>query len=392
MSVVTPPSRAEHVALAAVFFANGAGFASWVSRIPAVREALALSEGQLGTVLLALGAGALISFPLAGRGIALLGARGLTLATGFLYCFLLPHPVLASSLGLLAMSLMLLGMANGAMDVAMNALAVEVEARQQRPIMSGLHGMWSAGGLAGATLGGGMAHLGVSPKLHLMGVAVLLAVTVFVARRWLPATPPKPPEPGPRFARPEAGMVGLGIIVFCAFLIEGAMADWSAVYLHDSLGTTAALAALGYAAFAFAMTGMRFAGDHLIAKWRASSLLRGVNASAAVLLAIALWTQHTTLLFVAFVVTGVGVATIAPLVFGAAARRSRRGPGHGIAAMATLGYGGFLLGPPVIGWLAQVTDLRTGLLVLVALAAAIAMLTHHLDESQPVASGEPATV
>jgi len=390
MSTPTPASRAEHVAMAAVFFANGAGFASWVSRIPAVRDALTLSEGQLGMALLAMGGGALLSFQLAGRGIGQLGARTLTLATGFIYCFLLPQPVLVGSLPALAFTLFLFGAANGAMDVAMNALAVEVEARRGKPIMSGLHGLWSAGGLCGATLGGTMAHHGIAPGVHLGAVAVVLALILLGARRWLPATPPKPAEPGPHFAMPEPGMLGLGAIVFCAFLIEGGMADWSAVYVKDGLGRTAALGAFGYAAFAFAMMGLRLAGDRLTTLWRASTLLRIGNAVAALVLAAALWTQHTGWTMVAFVSVGLGVATVAPLVFGAAARRSKRGAGHGIAAMATLGYGGFLLGPPLIGWLAQLTSLRFALLVLAGLAAVIATLAQHLDEPAPSLQAHPA--
>lgn len=379
----SPARRAEHWATAVVFFINGFGFASWVSRIPAVRDTLQLSEGQLGMALLAMGVGALCSFQLAGRGLGYMSARTLTLATGFFYCYALPHPVMVGSLPVLALTLFLVGAASGAMDVAMNALAVEVEARQQKPIMSGLHGLWSAGGLCGASLGGLMAQHGVTPQAHIIGVAVALAAALLVARQWLPELPAKPPEESPRFALPEREMLGLGAIVCCAFLIEGAMADWSAIYLKDTLGTTAAKAALGYAAFSFAMMGLRLAGDHLVARWRAAHLLRAGNAAAAVVLALAIATQHPVLTMVAFVLVGLGVAVVAPLVFGAAARRSRHSPGHGIAAMATLGYGGFLLGPPVIGWVAHMTSLRSALLLLALLAAAIALLSRHLDEPVP---------
>ena len=379
----SPVRRAEHWACAAVFFVNGFGFASWVSRIPAVRDALLLTESQLGMALLAMGVGALCSFQLAGRGLGYLSARTLTLATGFLYCYALPQPVMVGSLPVLALTLFLLGATSGAMDVAMNALAVEVEARQGKPIMSGLHGLWSAGGLCGASLGGLMAQHGVSPSTHIIGVACGLAVALLVARQWLPDLPAKPAEAGPRFAFPEPAMLGLGAIVCCAFLIEGAMADWSAVYLKDTLGTTAAKAALGYAAFSFAMMGLRLAGDQIVARWRAANLLRLANAAAAAMMAVAIATQHTVLTLIAFVLVGLGVAVVAPLVFGAAARRSQHSAGHGIAAMATLGYGGFLMGPPAIGWLAHLTSLRMALLLVALLATAIALLSRHLDEPVP---------
>lgn len=379
------PATAARLAIAVIFFVNGAGFASWVSRIPAVRQALELSDGQLGTALFAIGAGALVAFPLAGRGCAVVGARALTMATTFIFCFALPHPALMGVLSSFAVTLFLLGAASGAMDVAMNALAVEVEARVGKPIMSSLHGMWSAGGLVGAGVGALMARLDVSPAAHLAGTAVALALAAAAVMRWLPRSEPRPqPKGEPRFARPEAAMAGLGGIVFCAFLIEGAMADWSAVFLHDSLGTTAAVAAVGYAVFSLTMMSMRFAGDALVARWGPVSLLRITNALAALALGLALWSAHAGITMVAFALIGLGVATVAPLVFGTAARRASRRPGHsagqGIAAMATVGYGGFLLGPPFIGWLAEATSLRTALVLLAVLAGVIATLTHHLRE------------
>jgi MFS family permease len=384
----TPISKSKaRAATAAIFFLNGFGFATWVSRIPAVRQALNLSEGALGTALLATAVGALVAFPLTGRGSAISGARALTIATGLAYCVVLPGPTFAVSLPSLALLLFLFGAANGAMDVSMNAVAVEVETFVGKPIMSSFHGMWSIGGLAGAGVGALFAKQDVSPQLHLLVVASILAVAILIAKRWLPPSQPHAsPESVAHFARPESAMLGLSGIIFCAFLIEGAMADWSAVLLHDSLHTTAASAALGYAAFSLAMTSMRFAGDRLVIQWGAVRLLRSTNVVAALALAAALWIQHVGLTMLAFALVGFGMATVAPLVFGAAARRARHGAGHGIAAMATAGYGGFLVGPPLVGWLAQASSLRVALSVLAILALAIAALAYHLREPVPEGS------
>lgn len=383
MTTPIPKSKAR-AAIAGIFFLNGFGFATWVSRIPAVRQALNLTEGALGTALLATAIGALVAFPLAGRGSATRGARTVTIATGLAYCMVLPGPTFAGGFLTLALLLLLFGAANGAMDVAMNALAVEVETFVGKPIMSSLHGMWSVGGLAGAGVGALFAKQNVSPQLHLLVVASILAVAVVIAKRWLPPSQPHAsPESVAHFAWPESAMLGLSGIIFCAFLIEGAMADWSAVLLHDSLHATAASAALGYAAFSLAMTSMRFAGDRLIVQWGAVRLLRSTNVVAAFALAAALWIQHVGLTMLAFALIGFGMATVAPLVFGAAARLSRHGAGHGIAAMATVGYGGFLVGPPLIGWVAQASSLRVALSVLAMLALAITALAHHLREPVP---------
>jgi MFS family permease len=383
MSTSISKSKAR-AATAAIFFLNGFGFASWVSRIPAVRQALNLTDGALGTALLATGVGALVAFPLAGRGSVISGASALTIATGLAYCVVLPGPPFAWSLPTLALLLFIFGAVNGAMDVSMNALAVEVETFVGKPIMSSFHGMWSIGGLTGAGVGALFARQDISPQLHLLVVAPIMAAAILAARQWLPPSQPHAsPESVAHFARPESAMLGLGGIIFCAFLIEGAMADWSAVLLHDSLHTTAANAALGYAAFSLAMTSMRFAGDRLVIHWGAVPLLRCTNVVAAFVFAAALWVQHVGLTMVAFALIGFGMATVAPLVFGAAARRARHGAGHGIAAMATVGYAGFLIGPPLLGWLAQASSLRAALSVLAVLALAITALAHHLREPVP---------
>jgi MFS family permease len=383
MTSPTPSPRAARIAISALFFFNGMGFASWVTRIPAVRHALGLNEGQLGMALFALAAGALLSFPLAGRACTRFGARRATLATALLYCLLLPLPVFATSLPLLVAALALLGMANGSMDVTMNAHAVEVEAFVGRPIMSSLHGMWSIGGVVGATAGGLLVGQGLSQQAHLALVAALLLVGVLIARRHLPPSTVHDEVAGPKFALPSAAMLGLGCLIFRAFLIEGALADWSAVYFQDSLRTSPAMAALGYGAFAFAMTVMRFLGDRTAAAWGAAPLLRWSNGAAAIALAAALGWPQVGLTALAFVITGVGIATVAPLVFGAAARRSSTGAGQGIAAMAAMGYSGFLVGPAFIGFVAQATSLRLALGLLAALAALMSALAYHLR-------GEPA--
>lgn len=395
-----PPSPARlRWAISLVFFCNGAGFASWVSRIPAVRESLALSEGELGTALLAMAAGALLSFPLAGRAIGQFGARQVTWAAAALFFVMLPQPMWVGLFASLLIVLFVLGAGNGAMDVAMNAVAVEVEAAFGKPIMSSLHGLWSVGGLAGAALGGAAAHAGLSPGLHLSLAAVLLGGTAWLALRMLPRATPAaaapapgagaagpaaaaPPSPGRWSALPARPLLGLGAVVFCSFLIEGAMADWSAVLLKDRLGATAAVAALGYAAFSLTMTAMRLGGDRVAARWGAVPLLRVFNLAAAAGMAVALGTAHTGGTLAAFALCGLGVALIVPTVFRAAARFDGARPGSGIATMAAFGYSGFLLGPPLIGWLAQLTDLRVALAVVPLLAVLIVLLLPMLSAGE----------
>lgn len=372
--------RAAYLAIATVFFINGFGFATWVSRIPAVRDALMLSEGQLGTALFAIAAGALVAFPLTGRAIGRVGARNATFVASIAYCLSVAGPPLAQGLLSLVFALFFFGVASGAMDVGMNALAVEIEQRSGKQIMSSIHGMWSAGGFAGAVVGSFFAKQGIGVSMHLFSIAAALLLALLFARRWLPRSAVVAAESSSHFVRPEAAMLGLGVIVFCSFLIEGAMADWSAVLLRDSFDASDATAALGYAAFSLAMMVMRFIGDRVVTPMNATAFVRTINLIAAAAFGLALWLQLTPALLIALILMGIAVATLAPLVFRAAGNRARANAGNAIAAMATLGYGGFLVGPPVVGWVAQVSSLPIALTVVVVLGVTIAVMAGHLSE------------
>ncbi len=385
--------------VALVFFVNGAAFASWVSRIPALRAGLALSDGALGSVLFAMSCGVLLSFPLAGKGAQLLGARQLALLAGAVLLLMLPVPFLIGILPSLVLVMLEVGAALGSMQVAMNVLAVDVQARVPRPIMSSLHGAWSAGGLAGAGAGSLAAHAGVRPLLHLAGVAVLLAGVLLLAlvlllRARLPARssalPVRPSMSfGQRGRRVDRVLLGLGVICFCAFLTEGALADWSAVWLHDAASASESRAALGYAVFAGAMTTMRLVGDRVLEAFGSVRVLRLLTALGALALAGALLLARVDGAMIAFVLLGLGMATVVPTAFAAAGRRADALAGgatgeasaaRAVALLSGFGYSGLLLGPPLIGWLAQSSTLTWALGLLVLLVAAIVALVPLLGE------------
>jgi MFS family permease len=395
-----------------VFFVNGAAFASWVSRIPALRESMALSDGALGSVLFAMSCGVLLSFPLAGKGAQLIGARQLALLAGVVLLMLLPMPFLIGIVPSLVLVMLEVGAALGTMQVAMNVLAVDVQARVPRPIMSSLHGAWSAGGLVGAALGSLAAHAGLPPLLHLVAVAVALAGVLLLAlmlllRARLPArstTLPAATQPSMGFARRgpriDRVLLGLGTICFCAFLTEGALADWSAVWLHDKAHASQSLAALGYAVFAGAMTTMRMVGDRLLEAFGSVRLLRLFTALGAVALAGALLLARVDTAMIAFVLLGLGMATVVPTAFAAAGRRAdalsdgiagEASAAHAVALLSGFGYSGLLIGPPLIGWLAQASSLTWALGVLVLLVAAVVALVPLLGEraAQPDAGRLP---
>jgi MFS family permease len=382
---------AARLAVLGIFFLNGLALASWVVRIPAVQEKLDLSEGFLGLALLGAAVGALAAMPATGWLVARLGSRPVVGVTALLLSVSLILPALASDLALLVVSLVMLGASNGALDVSMNSQAVAVEKRYGRPIMSSFHAAFSLGGLAGAAVGGVVASLGVGVLAHLAGVGALMAAAVVVAyRAMLPAGADRGGG-GPAFARPTRALAGLGAISFCVLLGEGAMADWSAVYLDGPLGTGPGFAAAGYAAFSVAMAAGRLFGDRLAQRFGPVWLVRAGAAAAAAGLGLSLAVGHPLFALVGFASAGVGFSIIFPAALSAAGRTKGTAAGPAIAAVATAGYFGFLVGPPSIGFAAELIGLGGALYIVVALSAAIVLLAGSVGRGPADAGSNDAS-
>ena len=368
-------SRA-HLAIAGVFIVNGVFLASWVTRIPTVTQRLDLNNAQVGVAFLGIAVGSLSAFPFVGSFISRLGSARVTLLCGLACCAALPLPALAPSLPTLFLALVLFGASIGAMDVAMNAQGVEIERAQNRTIMNSLHGFFSLGGFAGAALGGLIVARGVGTLAHFSGVALASAGLLLVARRFLvPDTPDGEQAAAPVFMLPPRALWGLGAIGFCAAVGEGAMADWSALYLNESLGTSAGVAATGYAVFSLAMLTGRFGGDRLVGRFGTEAVVRTGGAVAALGLALGLVFHTLSAALVGFGMVGLGLAAVVPSVFSAAGKQPAVPRGTAIAAVATIGYSGFLAGPPALGWVAELTSLRLALVVVVFLCAFIVVLS-----------------
>ncbi|WOI56148.1 MFS transporter [Palleronia sp. LCG004] len=368
--------RTPRLAVSVMFGLNGALFGIWASRIPAFVDRLAISEGALGLLLLCMAVGALVSFPLAGKGSDRMGAARLTRLLAAYYAVTLILLAVSPTFWMLGVALALFGSAHGAMDVAMNAWAAEVEREIGRPIMPVFHAMWSLGAGLGALSGYLAVAGGIGVPLHFAGLAVLLAVTgLFLSDVGWQSVRSVSVE-GPVFAFPKGVLVLVGLIACAAGLGEGAMADWSAVYLIAELGTSQAQAALGYAVFSVTMVCTRLSGPAIIARLGPDGTVRAAGITAAIggtilVLAGTLWGA-----LLGFGLLGVGYATIIPLAFSRAAAEGGAGAGAGraIASVATLGYGGMLVGPPLIGGLAELTTLRTAFAMLAILALAVVLM------------------
>lgn len=369
-------------AVSAMFILNGALFGIWASRIPAAAARHDLAPGQLGVLLLLMAAGAIVSFPLAGRAADRLGSAVITRHIALAYILSLIVIALMPNVWLLGVALFLFGMAHGAMDVAMNVWAAEVERKSGRPLMSSFHAMFSFGAGLGAASGYVAASANLSMQFHFIVAAGLFgAVTYwFSSIGWI-SEKTESIGSSPVFSLPKGPLFFVGFIAFCASIGEGAMADWSAIFLVDVANANDANAALGYTLFSLAMVLTRLVGDRIIVALGPVSAARLAGLVAASGSALAVVSAEYLPVLLGFILMGIGYAVVMPLAFSRAANDSRHGQGQAIASVATLGYGGMLLGPPLIGFAAEATSIRFAFLILCGLALAIVVLAKILDVS-----------
>ena len=358
-------------AIALVFFVNGAMFGAWGSRLPELRDRLDLTAGELGIALACVAAGALVAMPLAGSLAARIGSRTPTRVFVLPMCLVPLLTVSAPSFGLLLVAMALLGATNGSLDVSMNTQGTTIEQRRGTLLLGRLHAAFSGGGLVGAASGALALAAGLTVVAHLAILGAVFAVATFVTGRALLGGDEHPDRSEPTFARPSRALATLGLLAFCCLLAEGASVDWSAVYIRDDLDASGSLAALGVAAFSGAMLLGRLVSDRVatavgpVALLRAGGLLAGGGLAAALIIG----TPAAAL--GGFAALGAGLSVVIPLVFRAA---STRGGAPSLAAVSTLGYTGFLAGPPVIGAIAELTSLPLALGIVTLCAGAAAIL------------------
>ena len=363
-----------------IFLVSGIAMSTWAPMVPYVKVRLGLDDAQLGAALLAFGGGSMLSMPFVGWLAHRLGNRAVIMSAGLLMCLALPALAQISSVTMLVGTLLYFGVMLGAVDVAMNAYAVEVERRSGDRLMSGFHGLFSVGGLSGAALLSGLLALGLALPGAAITIAIALAFTVLWLRNGLRGDVSsggtdigEKSHPG----MPPARALLLGLMCFVSFMAEGSMLDWSALFLRDVRGMAAASAGFGYACFSVAMAAGRFSGDRLIARYGPVWTVRlGAGVAAAGFLLVACL-PLTTATLLGFVLIGLGASNIVPVMFSAAGHLPGTAPAVSIATATTLGYVGLLSGPALIGFVAHASSLSVafvamaGLLALVGLSARI---------------------
>ncbi|HKS12577.1 MAG TPA: MFS transporter [Pseudomonas sp.] len=372
------------MATSAVFFTNGAVLAIWATNIPGMRQALRLSDSELGVVLSAFAAGTMLMMCLAGALVTRIGSRKALVLGGVLVSAVLPFCGLAGSAWALAAAVFALGIANSILDVAMNTHGSLVEARRGRPLMSSFHAVFSIGGLAGASA---VASL-LSSKLGLMHClalsAVMTAVVTLIASFWLADLRPyvdvggdcRPVSKPKSFAWPNRTLLCIAGLTFLALFIERTVIDWSSLYLTDVSHTSASIAAFAFGAFSFAMAIGRLAGDVLIRKFGPNIVVTFSGGVGALGIALTVLFPVPLASIAGFILVGVGLSNMTPLLYSQASKAYPGAPGLGLAMNGTLGYTGFLLAPPVIGYLAESYGLKLSMII--PFVAFVLLMGSHL--------------
>ncbi len=359
-------------AVMAVFLLHGLLLGAWAPHIALAKERLGAGSGLFGALLLSLPIGAVVAMPIAGALINKYGSARMTLMTGLMFCAAMILPAHAPSILTFIFSGMLLGIAMGSMDVSMNAHGLAIEKDLKRPIMSGLHGGFSLGAAFGAFGGGGLMKI-IGASNQIVFVALFCAAGIFFVSRYFLSSDVDKGLSGSHFAWPTWATIGLGSLCFLALMIEGSILDWGAILMRERFLVDASFAAFAFGAYQAGMAASRFAGDWLRQRFGAVPMVVWSALLCAAATAMALTVNNPMLSSIGFVFAGIGIGNLAPVLFAGGGRLEPDAPGRGIAAVTTLGYTGFLVGPPMIGFVAEFSNLSAALGLTVVAALIIAM-------------------
>ncbi|WP_421945076.1 MFS transporter [Pedobacter sp.] len=352
------PNRIR-LAVSLFYFGQGIAFASWASRIPDIKHTLNLSDGELGSILLALPLGQLVTMPISGRLVTKYGSKKILTITAPLYVLALSNLGLASASWHLAAFLFLFGIVGNMCNIAVNTQGSEAEKLFGRPIMTSFHGAWSIAGFTGALVGLLMVNLHIVPYHHFWIITFLIWLNVFLNHKHLvPGKGAKSERKPKLFTMPEGSLLQLGIIGFCSMATEGAMFDWSGVYFKEIVKAPTSLVILGYASFMVMMATGRFVGDKIIESLgrKRTIQISGLIISSGMFLSVFL--PYIVPATIGFMLVGVGVSSIVPTVYSVAGKNGKVAPGIAIAMVSSVSYLGFLMGPPLIGYISALSSLQ----------------------------------
>jgi len=368
------PRLINRAAVGSLFFLAGLCFSSWASRIPSIRQKLNLSDAQLGIVLFALPVGLLISLPLSGWLINKTGSKKIIITSILLYSVVLCAIGFSNTTFELIACLFVFGLLGNMVNISVNTQAVGVEALYQRSIMASFHGLWSIAGFTGAAIGTFMIGKNIIPLHHFLVIMALVFITVFINFRHTLAKDFNVKKNQSLIFKPEKSLINLGLIAFCSMICEGAMFDWSGIYFEKVVKTDRALIGAGYTAFMLTMATGRFFADWFTNKVGLKRTLQVSGALTASGLLIAVMFPHIATAITGFLLVGFGVSSVIPLVYSVAGKSKVLSAGTALAAVSTIGFLGFLLGPPMIGLVAGLTSLRVSFFIIALMGLCITIV------------------
>ncbi len=367
------------IAVSVFFFCQGLSFASWASRIPDIKSALHLSEAALGSILLALPCGQLLTMPFSGRAVTRFGSKQVLRIAMVGYSLILISIGLVKTPWQLAGCLFLFGVFGNLCNISVNTQAVNAEALFGRTIMSTFHGVWSTAGFTGAVIGALMMRFTIFPFAHFVTVAIFAISMMLLFNRFLMHTPKSRSAASFRqMRRPHGLMLQLGIIAFCCLSCEGCMFDWSGVYFKQVVKAEGSMVSLGYASFMIMMATGRFMGDQLAQRFGRKKMvqLSGVLIFFGMMLAVVL--PNIVAATIGFLIVGFGVSSIVPLLYSTAGKATNVASGIAIATVSGIGFLGFLMGPPLIGYIAELAGLQYSFMVIAFLGLGISFMINRV--------------
>ena len=369
------------LAMSFFYFGMGFCFASWASRIPDIKSFLNLSEGELGTILFALPIGQLSAMPFSGKIVTRFGSRKVLLFALPLYAFSLTNIGLAEQPWQLSLGLYLFGICGNFSNISINTQGVYTEQIFKKAIMGSFHGSWSLAGFCGALVGLVMMAFQLTPYQHFLIVFALVGVIIFINYQNLAKVKVVKSdsfELKPRFGKPDKSLVWLGVIGFCCMASEGIMFDWSGVYFKDIVKAPGALVILGYTSFMITMASGRFLSDILVRKFGAKKILLISGITISIGLYTAVIFPYLIPSTIAFMMVGFGVSNVIPIVYSTTGRITTLPTGEALTIVTGISFLGFLMGPPIIGHIAELTSLRYSFAFIGMFGVFISVLAYYL--------------
>jgi MFS family permease len=378
--------RFNRIAVSSIFFMHGLCFASWASRIPSIQQNLNLSASALGAILFALPVGFFVSLPFAGWLVGMLKSKRVVILSAILYSIALLSIGTASTIPALFVCLFSFGFFANLLNISINTQAVAVEGLYRKKIMASFHGIWSLAGFVGAALGTWMIGRNIAPFQHYIIVAAIFLIANLVCAFYLVNKDEAAGEKRPLFAMPDKSLLSLGIIAFCSMMVEGAMFDWSGLYFINVVHVAPEYTGLGYTIFMVAMAAMRFIADGFSDKFGLKRILQVSGLLTTVGLFLAVLLPQIVPSTVGFFLIGMGVSSVVPMVYSAAGKLKSLSPGTALTAVSSMGFMGLLIGPPIIGFIAEATSLKVSFLAISIMSVAVIVFASLMSAPQKTKS------